>query len=179
MSRFPLLVQQCGLGNLLYASKRCPRHANAVWEVGCTPANVVRGMQMRSGKLAVRPGMFAVRLQTLSAACKCSLGSWLRTLGSWLYASKRCPRHANAVWEVGCAPWEVGCTPANVVRGMQMRSGKLALRPGKFSGNAGLYRETGLSKSQNALILVSFERPVSRTILHSRRYKFEFILISK
>merc|ERR1711969_379506 len=87
-------------------------------------------MQMRSGKLAVRPGMEAVRQQTLSAACKCGLGSWLCVLEWRLCASKRCPRHANAVWEVGCAPWNGGCAPANVVRGMQMRSGKLAVRPG-------------------------------------------------
>ena len=40
-------------------------------------------------------------------------GSWLCPLGSWLHASKRCPRHANAVWEVGRAAWEVCCTPAN------------------------------------------------------------------
>ena len=49
----------------------------APWKVGCAPANVVRGMQMRSGKLAVRRVKLAERQQTLSAACKCGLGSWL------------------------------------------------------------------------------------------------------
>ena len=96
----------------------------APWEVGCAPANAVRGMQMRVGKLPAHPGKLAVCQLMLSAACKCGLRCWLCALGSWLYASKRCPRHANAAWEVGCAP-------TNVVRGMQMRSGKLAVRPGK------------------------------------------------
>ena len=38
---------------------------HSAWEVGCTPANVVRGMQMRSGKLAVRPGKLPVRQQNV------------------------------------------------------------------------------------------------------------------
>ena len=47
--------------------------------------NVVHGMQMRVEKLAVRFRNLAVRQQKLLCA-----------LESWPYASKRCPRHANA-----------------------------------------------------------------------------------
>ena len=39
----------------------------APWKVGCAPANVVRGMQMRVEELAARLGKLAVRQQTLSA----------------------------------------------------------------------------------------------------------------
>ena len=54
------------LESLLCASKRCPRHANArrrvgcaAGKVGCAPANVVRGMQMRVEKLPARLGKLA------------------------------------------------------------------------------------------------------------------------
>ena len=52
----------------------------APWKVGCAPANVVRGMQMRVAKLAARLGNLAVRQQTLSAACKSASERCLRSL---------------------------------------------------------------------------------------------------
>ena len=63
------------------------RFAHLVY-ILCTSLNVVRGMQMRSGKVGCAPW---------KVGCT---------------PAKRCPRHANVVWEVGCARWEISSTPA-------------------------------------------------------------------
>ena len=46
----------------------CAAYQYAPWRVGCAPANVVRGMQMRVDKLAARLEKLAVRQQSVGVA---------------------------------------------------------------------------------------------------------------